>query len=169
MILLYIVEHNIRKHNTKLQNFDLHNLHKPEIFLSSYVPPLTAFTKSIFFDTLCLIPICNQFHNIWRLFDVLPIFPFTTSETMGDYYLQKWYIRGIWHMIYNCIASWAAERPRTKNPRILGNIRNVSKPHGTITQRPTPPAKIKNLPALAKEPQKTATKPLPPCATPHEN
>ena len=28
----------------------------------------------------------NQFH-ILRLFDVLPNFPFTTSETMGDYYL----------------------------------------------------------------------------------
>ena len=29
----------------------------------------------------------NQFHNILRLLDVLPNFPFTTSETMGDYYL----------------------------------------------------------------------------------
>ena len=29
----------------------------------------------------------NQFHNILRLFDVLPNFPFTTSETIGDYYL----------------------------------------------------------------------------------
>ena len=29
----------------------------------------------------------NQFHNILRLFDILPIFSFTTSETMGDYYL----------------------------------------------------------------------------------
>ena len=29
----------------------------------------------------------NPFHNILRLFDVLPNFPFTTSETMGDYYL----------------------------------------------------------------------------------
>ena len=27
----------------------------------------------------------NQFHNILRIFDVLPNFPFTTSETMGDY------------------------------------------------------------------------------------
>ena len=25
--------------------------------------------------------------NTWRLFDVLPDFPFTTSETMHDYYL----------------------------------------------------------------------------------
>ena len=29
----------------------------------------------------------NQFHNILRLFDVLAIFSFTTSETMCDYYL----------------------------------------------------------------------------------
>ena len=29
---------------------------------------------------------CNQFHNILKLFDVLPNFPFTTSEKMGDYY-----------------------------------------------------------------------------------
>ena len=27
------------------------------------------------------------FHNILRLFDVLPNFPFPTSETMCDYYL----------------------------------------------------------------------------------
>ena len=26
-------------------------------------------------------------YNILRLLDVLPNFPFTTSETMGDYYL----------------------------------------------------------------------------------
>ena len=29
----------------------------------------------------------NHFHNILRFFDVLPNFPFTTSEMMGDYYL----------------------------------------------------------------------------------
>ena len=28
-----------------------------------------------------------------RLFDVLPNFPFTTSETMPDYYLQRWCIK----------------------------------------------------------------------------
>ena len=28
-----------------------------------------------------------HFHNILRLFDLLPNFPFTTSETMCDYYL----------------------------------------------------------------------------------
>ena len=29
----------------------------------------------------------NHFHNILRLFNVLTNFPFTTSETMRDYYL----------------------------------------------------------------------------------
>ena len=31
----------------------------------------------------------NHFHNILRLFDVLPNFPVTLSETMREYYLQK--------------------------------------------------------------------------------
>ena len=30
----------------------------------------------------------NHFHNILRLFDVSPNFPFITSENMQDYYLQ---------------------------------------------------------------------------------
>ena len=46
----------------------------------------------------------NQFHNILRLFNVLPNFPLTASETMGDYYLQTWYIRA---------ASRVAERLKT--------------------------------------------------------
>ena len=29
----------------------------------------------------------NQFHNILRLFDTLPNFPFAASETMSNYYL----------------------------------------------------------------------------------
>ena len=33
------------------------------------------------------VTILNQFHNILRLVNVLQIFPFTTSETMGDFYL----------------------------------------------------------------------------------
>ena len=35
----------------------------------------------------------NHFHNILRLFDALPNFPFTTSETMRDYYLQVLHIQ----------------------------------------------------------------------------
>ena len=31
--------------------------------------------------------IYNHFHNVLRFFNVLANFPFTTSETMGDYYL----------------------------------------------------------------------------------
>ena len=33
----------------------------------------------------------NQFHNTLSLFNVLPNFPSTTSETMSDYYLSTWY------------------------------------------------------------------------------
>ena len=46
----------------------------------------------------------NHFYNILRLFGVLPNFPFTTSETMSDYYLQLWYIR---------VAKRVAERLKT--------------------------------------------------------
>ena len=35
----------------------------------------------------------NHFHNILKLFDVLPNVAFITSETMGDYYLQTWCLR----------------------------------------------------------------------------
>ena len=38
------------------------------------------------------IKICYiQFHNILRLFDVLPNLSFTTNETILYYYLQKLY------------------------------------------------------------------------------
>ena len=89
----------------------------------------------------------KYFHNVLRLFDVLPNFPFTTSETMGDYYLQTWYIP---------VASRVAERPysplsgphsphkKKKNLRKLGNIRKVPKFHrmiGMTSQCPVPPPK----------------------------
>ena len=66
----------------------------------------------------------NRFHKILKLFDVLPNFPFTTSETMRDYYLQTWYIR---------VASRIAERLTTWDLRKLGNVRKVSKLHRMIT------------------------------------
>ena len=46
----------------------------------------------------------NQFHNISRPFDVLPNFAVTTSEMIGDYYLQAWYLR---------VASRAPDRLKT--------------------------------------------------------
>ena len=46
----------------------------------------------------------NHFHNILRLFDSLPNLPFTTSETMRDYYLKACNIR---------VASRVDERLRT--------------------------------------------------------
>ena len=62
----------------------------------------------------------NHFHNILKLFKVLPNFPFTTSETMRDYYLQTWYIG---------VATQVAVRLKTLDLRKLGNIRKVSKLH----------------------------------------
>ena len=46
----------------------------------------------------------NHFHNILRLFDFLPNFPVTKSETMGDYFLKTWYIQ---------VVSRVAERLKT--------------------------------------------------------
>ena len=68
--------------------------------------------------------IYNQVHNILRLFDVLPNIPFTTSETMSDYYLYTWYIR---------VASRVAKRLKTSDLSKLGNIRKVSRLHRMIT------------------------------------
>ena len=46
--------------------------------------PINMRTKA----TYKVSPYCyNHLHNILRLFDVLPNFHFTTSETMRDYYL----------------------------------------------------------------------------------
>ena len=46
----------------------------------------------------------NQVHNILRLANVLPNFPFTASKTIGDYYLQT---------SYKQVASRVAERLKT--------------------------------------------------------
>ena len=43
-----------------------------------------TFVKSKIRGSFCTL---NHFHNILRLFDVLPNFSFTTSETIRDYYL----------------------------------------------------------------------------------
>ena len=53
---------------------------------------------------LLLFTIYNHFHNILKLFDVLPNLRFTVSEIMRDYYLQTWYIR---------VTSRVAERLKT--------------------------------------------------------
>ena len=47
----------------------------------------------------------NHFHNILRLFDLLPNFPFTTGETMGD----------------NVMYELPHELPRDLKLKILGN------------------------------------------------
>ena len=69
----------------------------------------------------------NQPHNSLRLFDVLPNFPFTTSETMCGYYLQTWCIQ---------VPSRVAERFKAQDLRKLGNIRKRSKLQMMIAQYP---------------------------------
>ena len=58
-----------------------------------------------------------------RLFDALPNSPFTTNETMWDYYLSTWYIR---------VASGAANGFKTDGLGKLGNIKRLSKLHRMI-------------------------------------
>ena len=60
----------------------------------------------------------NHFYNILRLFDILPNFAFTKSETVRHYYLQTWNIK---------VASRVA-----KQLRKLGNIRKVPKLHRMV-------------------------------------
>ena len=55
----------------------------------------------------------NQFHKILRLLDALPIFLFTTSETMGDYYVL------CINMVYTYILPH--ELPNDLRLRILAN------------------------------------------------
>ena len=80
-----------------------------------------------------------------RLFDVLPNFAFTTSEPMGDYYLQTWCIR---------VASQVTKRCKTLEIR---------------KYVPSLPAKMKVLLILAENSCKTEIKPFPPCAISHES
>ena len=62
----------------------------------------------------------DRFHNILRLFDVLPNLLFTTSETIGDIIYK--------HAIYEL----PHELPNDVRLRKLGNIRKVSKFHRMI-------------------------------------
>ena len=52
----------------------------------------------------------NQLHNILRLLDVSPNFPFAANETVRDYYLSTWYTYELPH-----------ELPSDLRLRILGN------------------------------------------------
>ena len=56
-------------------------LKNKNIFESNIANPVRYPSLTRFYRTF------NHFHNILRLFDVLPNFPFTTSETMRDYHL----------------------------------------------------------------------------------
>ena len=64
---------------------------------SFFAKILNSFKPLTIFD-------CNHFHNILRIFDILPNSPFTGSETMRDYYIWTWYLR---------VASRLAEQLKT--------------------------------------------------------
>ena len=51
----------------------------------------------------------NHFHNILRLFDVLPTSVFTISEMIRDFYLQAWSI-GIASRVAERLNTWKAFR-----------------------------------------------------------
>ena len=69
----------------------------PQVNHSSSSPRKSIFQSSRPLDTVACNLVCifssifshsyNHFHNILRHFEVLSNFPFSTSETMGDYYL----------------------------------------------------------------------------------
>ena len=88
---------------------------------SQFFLSLDTHLKLWFHQTLDIF-LSNKFRNILRLFDVLPNFPFTTSETMDDCYLQTWYLR-------------VAERLKTEDLRTLGNISKVPKFHRMIASK----------------------------------
>ena len=83
------------------------------------------------------LAIYNHFHNILRFFDVLPIFPFTTSETMHDYYLYTWYI----HLLPNKLPKPSHAHTHThthththKRPRTPGTLARSAPPKWKICQ-----------------------------------
>ena len=61
----------------------------------------------------------NSGHNIMRIFDLLPNFPFFTSERKPDYYIR--------------VAWQVAERLKTQELRKLGKLKIMSKLHGSWT------------------------------------
>ena len=63
-----------------------HNSHH---FLKVHFKKKILYGNPIFgqIDYQQILEYSNHFRNILRLFKVLPNFPFTTTETMPDYYL----------------------------------------------------------------------------------
>ena len=52
---------------------------------------LTAACINMVSDQVMLVTF-SHFHNILRFLDILPNFPFTTSEKIRDYHLHTWHI-----------------------------------------------------------------------------
>ena len=88
--------------------------------------------------------------------------------------VERWAIITYKHGIYELphklpnASRIAKQRLKTQDPRKLGSIRKVPKPHRMIAQRQAH-AKIKAFLILAESSCKTEIKPLPLCAISHEN
>ena len=80
----------------------------------------------------------NHFHNILRLFDVLPNFLFTTSETMRNYYLPTGYTLEFYLELPNSLA--ASHRTKMKS-KIMQKMRQGDEP-----QTPPPPSETSPRP-----------------------
>ena len=99
---LKLIYFTLCRENFKIMEFTfVENALKLDIFTMPHsplkIPPLVL-----------IITTYNHFRNILRLFDVLPNFPFTTSETIRDYYKN-----GLYKLPH--------ELPNHLRPRILGN------------------------------------------------
>ena len=69
------------------KNFTWPILDHVVLFRSRSSIPLSKEILTISTSEFSFLWTCNHSHNILRLFDVLPNFPFTTGEAMRDYYL----------------------------------------------------------------------------------
>ena len=93
----------------------------------------------------------NHFHNILRLFDVLPNFLFTTSETMRNYYLPTGYTLEFYLELPNSLA--ASHRTKMKS-KIMQKMRQGDEP-----QTPPPPSETSPRPTPKKAPRKATARP----------
>ena len=94
-----------------------------------------------------------------RHFNVLPNFPFTTSQTMCDYYLQIWYVR---------VPSRVTDPLNNSDLRKLGNVRKLSKLHIMIASAQSP-CQNESFVNTRRKLLKIEIKLFPLSAIPHEN
>ena len=125
---------------------------------------MTVFNKVSFYyrhmmqkkilETIIFIIFCDSL-----MMDQRPKFPFTTSKTMRDYYLQTCQIR---------VFSRGAERYELGYQKIRKYQESAQAPQND-SPAPSRAPKMKILSIPAKIVRKIAIKPFPQCAISHEN